>query len=224
MPQLARIEAPASIELWRVDLRVEPTSGELALLSADEQARAARFVFPHDRRRFRAAHVALRRLLAARTGRAAQALAFSAGPFGKPSLTGSAPTCAFNLSHSADVALIALAPSIELGVDVEVLRVVDDALDLAARNFSGAESAQLRSTAATERDRAFLRCWTRKEACLKAIGSGLSIAPETFEAGLDPRPRVVRIATASSVVSVEVHSLDDADGVIGAIAWISQPS
>jgi 4'-phosphopantetheinyl transferase len=222
MPRCTRIDAPASFELWRIDLMLEPTEDELRTLSADEQTRAARFAFANGRRRFRAAHVELRRLLAARTGQSPGALEFANGPFGKPALLGGA-ACAFNLSDSADVALVAIAPEGELGVDVEVLRAVDDGLDLARRNFTDSECAELGSVATEARDRAFLRCWTRKEACLKAIGSGLSIAPETFEAGLTPLPRVTRIATPSGSVSVEVHSIEAGDDVVAALAWVCQP-
>jgi 4'-phosphopantetheinyl transferase len=222
MRRCTRIDAPASFELWRIDLGLELTEAELGLLSADEQERAARFAFAHGRRRFRAARVALRRLLAASTGQLPHAIEFANGPFGKPHLLGNA-ACAFNLSDSADVALVAIASEGEVGVDVEVLRVVDDCLDLARRNFTGSEYAELGSLTIEARHRAFLRCWTRKEACLKAIGSGLSIPPESFSAGLTSLPCITRIATPSGTVSVEVHSIDAGDDVVGALAWVRQP-
>ena len=217
MVHFTRLDAPAPFELWRADLGTQPAEHELGTLSNDERDRADRFVFARDRRRFLAAHVALRRLLERRLDRPAHGFRFVAGPFGKPSIAGS-PACAFNLSHSDDVALIAMATDAEIGVDVESPRVVDDLSDLAERNFTASECAQLAALSPEDRDLAFLRCWTRKEACLKAIGSGLSIAPETFEAGTQVQMRGVRIATPAGIARVEVHSLTHLTDAIGAIA------
>ena len=219
MARLTPLDAPAPFELWLVDLGAEPLEGELGSLSPGERERAGRFVFPRDRRRYLSAHVALRSVLSARTGLAAHDLGFVEGPFGKPCLSG-ASSCAFNLSHSADVAWIATSPDGDIGVDVEALRVVDDAMALAERNFSPAECAALASVPQANRDLAFLQIWTRKEACLKAIGSGLSIAPETFDVGLRPDTRVAQIATPAGVVAVEVHTLGQAPGTVGALARI----
>ena len=118
------------------------------------------------------------------------------------------------------MAWIATSQGGDIGVDVEALRVVDDALALAERNFSAAECAALASAPPVHRDLAFLQIWTRKEACLKAIGSGLSIAPETFDVGLRPDTCVTRIATPGGVVSVKVHTLTRAPGTIGALAQV----
>lgn len=219
MGQVTQLDAPASFELWLTDLSRDPAESALRALSADERARAARFVFARDRRRFLSAHLALRRLLSTRTGLAPHALEFVEGQFGKPSLAGPS-TCAFSLSHCEDVALIAMSHSGEIGVDVEVLRVVDDLQSLAGRNFTPAECTQLANVTFVDRDQAFLRCWTRKEACLKAIGSGLSIAPETFEAGLQPDTRVLRIATPAGIASVQVHSIGHVPGSVGALARV----
>ena len=217
MPQLTRLDAPVAFELWRAELGTEPAEHELGVLSNDERDRADRFVFARDRRRFLAAHVALRQVLELRLGRAAHTYRFVAGPFGKPGLAGSSG-CAFNLSHSDDVALIAMAQDGEIGVDVESPRVVDDLADLAERNFARSECEHLSTLLPAERGVAFLHCWTRKEACLKAIGSGLSIAPETFEAGVQTDTRVVSIATSAGHVLVEVRSLLHLTDAIGALA------
>lgn len=219
MVQVTQLDAPAPFELWLADLDVEPAEQALGALSLDEHERAARFVFPRDRRRFLAAHVALRQVLAARTGLEPHSLGFVAGPFGKPRLV-DPQSCTFSLSHGGDVALIATSPNGEIGVDVEVLRAVEDSLGLAERNFTAAECAELASAARGDRDLVFLRCWTRKEACLKAIGSGLAIAPETFDAGSDPGARAVRIATPAGFASVEVRSIGHTPGIVGALAQV----
>lgn len=125
--------------------------------------------------------------------------------FGKPALAGPS-RCSFNLSHSEDDAVVLIAASGEIGVDVEVLRPMRDALALAERNFSASENAELRSLPESERDHAFLTAWTRKEACLKALGSGLSIAPQTFTASLRHEPATAVIPTSQGPARVRVVS------------------
>jgi 4'-phosphopantetheinyl transferase len=207
------------VRLWRVDLGGAPGETAVATLSAAERARAGRFIFERDRRRYLAAHVALRSLLAQATGIAASALGFDEGPFGKPFLTDAAAP-SFNLSHSGDVALIGIGPhGIEIGVDLEVRRTMSDALELAERHFAPAEIDALRATPPDRRDHAFLRGWTRKEACLKAIGSGLSIAPHTFDAGIGPEERTVSIATPDGAAVVRVTSLAEDADIVNALAF-----
>ncbi len=190
------------------------------MLSAAERDRANRFVFERDRRRYLAAHAGLRELLAARTGVPAAALVFEEGPFGKPALAGQ--HCSFNMSHSEDVALVALADAGvgEIGVDVEMLRAMPDAAALARQNFSASENAELAALPSGDQSLAFLLGWTRKEACLKAIGSGLSIAPNIFTAGLGLGPRSVLIDTPAGTASVWVQSFRHGTDVVGSLARI----
>jgi 4'-phosphopantetheinyl transferase len=219
MRGLTPIDAPAPFELWLADLQSQPNGQQLAALSGSERERAARFVFPRDQHRYLAAHCALRYLLAARTAISAELLEFHEGPFGKPSL-GNECGCAFNMSHSEDVALIAIADAGEIGVDVEMLRPMPDAMALAQQNFSAAEYAELAATEPENQALAFLLGWTRKEACLKAIGSGLSIAPQIFTAGLSIEPRTVGIATPNGAVSVQVYSFQHGTAIVGSLAHI----
>lgn len=221
---MIRLTAPAPIELWHVDLTVLPDAQRLAWLSAAEHDRAARFVFERDRRRYLAAHCALRQLLSTRTGVPAAGLAFDEGPFGKPSLSGER-RCAFNMSHSEDVALVATADAEvgEIGVDVEMLRPMPDATALARQNFSASECAELAATPPDAQPLAFLLGWTRKEACLKAIGSGLSIAPNIFTAGLPMAPRSVEIATPEGSARLRVHSFRHGPDVVGSLARFEGP-
>lgn len=218
---MRRIDAPAPFLVWRFELDAMPDGVAVAELSDDERARAARFVFEPDRRRYLAAHSGMRRLLAAETGLASAALRFEAGRHGKPRLTAvGAPS--FNLTHSGDVALLAIAPRGEIGIDAEVLREVGRAIDLAERHYTPAEQAELAAAPPARRDRAFLQVWTRKEAVLKAVGSGLTIAPESFEAGASPQPRCVDVDLGARVARVEVRTIDAAgDDLVAALAWIA---
>ena len=216
VPPESDIGLAPGFELWALDLMAPPRPEETTTLSAPELHKAARFVFERDRRRYLAAHGQLRRLLAGYTGVAGARLEFIEGPFGKPALAGLA-ACSFNLSHSEDAGMLLMAPHGELGVDVEVLRPMRDALALAERNFSRTENAELRAVAEQNRDHAFLTGWTRKEACLKAIGSGLSIAPDIFTAGLAHEPCTTEIATPQGRARVHVASYCP-DG-LRLIAW-----
>lgn len=167
--------------LWRIDLRLAPTPEGLSSLDAQERARAARFVFEDDRRRYQAAHVAMRALLAQAAGPGDPSLLrFVHNAFGKPALA-DAPGCHFSLSHSGDAALLAIDDSAPVGVDVEIDRPMDDIDAMAQAHFTDAERDALRRTPAPARVGAFLRTWTRKEACLKAIGTGLSVDARQLE-------------------------------------------
>ncbi len=216
--------APIPARLWRVDLDQPVPTSAYARLSAEEIARAGRFVFPRDRQRYIAAHAALRQLLAQRLSNGVKAepepLTFVAGRHGKPALA--APTrLHFNLSHSHGVALVALSDDCELGVDIEQIRPMTDATAMAAAYFTSAEQAALAAceadAGAAARDRAFFTCWTRKEACLKAFGIGLYLATHGFEVGVLPAARTVEIATPEGLERVHLQSFED-DDIVGAIA------
>lgn len=182
MVALQRLPEPwDGCALWRIDLGVAPAPAGLASLDAQEHARAARFVFEPDRRRYQAAHVAMRALLAQATALGEPSmLRFVHNAFGKPSLA-DAPDCHFSLSHSGDAALLAIDAAGPVGVDIEVDRAMDDIDALARAHFTDDERELLRRTPAGDRASAFLRTWTRKEACLKAIGTGLSTDPRQLE-------------------------------------------
>jgi len=160
------------------------TAGDAALLDANEHARASRFIVTRDRERFIAAHACLRRVLAQCLSCAPRDVAFGVAAKGKPYLIGSAIDLRFNLSHSGERSMIALALGREVGIDIEQERPVE-VLDLAERYFAASEVASLRARSLAERQSAFFRCWTRKEAFIKALGEGLSHPLDSFEVELD---------------------------------------
>jgi len=186
-----------------VDLDQRPGPNCEHELSAEERIRASRLHFGIDRERFVAAHVALRRALAEQSALPAETLCLICGPFGKPWMP-ERPRIRFSLSHSRALALIAIGTRGPLGADVEHLRPVPDALTLAERHFTPRENQALRALPAPERDRAFLTCWTRKEACLKAIGLGLQVRPQTVEVGLEPKLRSVELPLGGRILWVVV--------------------
>ena len=140
-----------TVHVWQADTATDPPDAA-ALLSPDEQARAARFRRPADRTRFAASHVALRHILAAylspeRPEHGAGALRFAVTAQGKPHLIrpASAPDLRFSLSHSGDLALIAITFGREVGVDVEAERPIPDVLRLAERVAAPHEREALRA-------------------------------------------------------------------------------
>jgi 4'-phosphopantetheinyl transferase len=167
------------------------------LLATDERTRAAAFHFAPDRHRYIVGRGVLRSLLGAYTGRAPGELEFRYGAFDKPQLLGPGPQ--FNVSHSGAVALLAFIDGVEVGVDVELEGGEEFPRErIAERFFSAAEVGVLRSLPAHARPRAFLRCWTRKEAFIKARGDGLSLPLDSFDVTLAPDEPPALLRTAWS--------------------------
>jgi 4'-phosphopantetheinyl transferase len=156
------------------------------LLGPDERARAARLRFEADRRRYVGFHAALRTLLGEALEQPPEVLAWETGPHGKPRLPAPSPV-AFNLSHSHDTGALLIGSSqLSWGIDLEELRPVDDIVEVARRVFTPPEFEAWQSWPPGAALTAFHTLWTRKEACLKAIGSGFAVEPGRFTAGLEP--------------------------------------
>jgi 4'-phosphopantetheinyl transferase len=151
---------------------------ELALLDACERAQAGKFRRAADRRRYVASHAFLRRVLTRYVGVPADELRFATGQYGKPALRYPATGLAFNLSHSGDVALVAVGGGAAVGVDVEQARSDVDIHGLARSVFSEEERSVLDACDPALQRAVFYRTWVCKEALLKACGAGLSIAPD----------------------------------------------
>jgi 4'-phosphopantetheinyl transferase len=157
------------------------------LLGADERARADRFRFPRDRRRFVVRRACLRQILGAEIGRAPEALVFAENSHGKPVLEGGPP---FSLSHSADMMMLAIGDA-ELGCDIERIDPALDWLPLAESLFTAAERAALGALPPEAGRRAFFACWARKEAFVKALGLGLSYPLDAFTVSVGVKPALV---------------------------------
>lgn len=162
------------VHVWRVGWHARDLAGNLAVLDAAETQRAEAFRFQRDRDAFSATRAALRRLLGAYLGIAPQRVRFEVGAAGKPALADDDSRLHFNVTHSGEVALVALAHR-EVGVDVEYHRPGVEFLNLARRFFAQAEEAAVAASGETDRLATFYRCWARKEACVKAVGLGLQV-------------------------------------------------
>ncbi|MDM0053050.1 4'-phosphopantetheinyl transferase superfamily protein [Variovorax sp. J22R115] len=204
------------IHLWSANLDLP--AGEVATLagclSPDERDRAARFHFERDRRRFVVGRATLRIVLSRYgSGEAAARLRLRYGAQGKPALDRAQarhePPIEFNLAHSQELVLIAVAAGRALGVDVEFVRPIDDLEGMARQVCTTDELRSLLGMPTALRGEAFLRCWTRKEACLKAIGTGLSFPLEHVQVGCT--------ADAPEPPGWTLHDLRPAPGFLGAL-------
>ena len=168
----------AQVQVWLLPLpqgdRLE--EGLTAFLSADEQAHLRKLSRPEVQIRFAATRHVLRVLLGDQLGESPERLRLQTNSFGKPSLADDHPGLSlwFNVTHSHTVALLAISRQGEVGVDVEPLRPMPDALKLAERFFCPAEHQMLKGLEEAFQSEAFLRMWTAKEAFVKAIGEGLA--------------------------------------------------
>ena|SRR5687767_4729737 len=173
------------IVVARLDAGAEETRSLESCLSSAERERAAKFHFERDRRRFIVARARLREELAARLGVSAKQVEFAYGDNGKPRLANHA--LQFSVSHCDDVALFAFSPDAEVGVDIEAIRPVREADAIAVQFFSPLEHAGYAALAPRDRLLGFFRVWTRKEAYVKALGVGFSMALERFDLSVAPR-------------------------------------
>jgi 4'-phosphopantetheinyl transferase len=219
--------APDEVHGWCASLDVPPeTSARLyATLTPDERHRSARFHFERDRQRFIVARGVLRDLLARYLQTQPGQIGFVYNAFGKPELgpeSGSRLT--FNLSHSAGLALIAIATASNVGVDLEYIRGQSDYADIARRFFSAAEVDYLTALPSHLYAEAFFSCWTKKEAYVKACGEGLAIPLNSFSVPLttDPADTPVDLCVGShDIVPARrwsLYTLRPARGYAGALA------
>lgn len=188
------------VHVWHVSLDTSPLrlSSLWAVLDEAEKARAERFHFARDRVRFVAARGTLRVILGRYLDRDPARIALVYGVQGKPVLDPSAgdARASFNVSHSADLALVAVCLGRQIGVDLERIRPDIAAEDIARRFFSPRENAALSALPPEHRVAAFFNCWTRKEAFVKALGEGLALPLDHFDVSLSPGEPAALLRTA----------------------------
>ena len=197
-------------------------------LSPDERTRAGKFRFERDRSRFVAGRARMRSILAHYLGAEAGRLRFAYEANGKPGLAGAeaATGLHFNLSASDGVGVLAVQLEEEVGVDVERVRPVPDATGVAGRIFAPEEIAALRAVPPDAIEAAFFSLWTRKEAAVKCLGSGLSFPTRSFAVATGPSEAAERIflETPGGPQSLWVRSLaDPCEGYVAALASAADP-
>ncbi|HBL31326.1 MAG TPA: 4'-phosphopantetheinyl transferase [Acidobacteria bacterium] len=188
---------PGEIHIW--SLRLDPPQPAVERLgrslSPDEWERANRFRFDKHRRQYVVGRGALRGLVAAYTGVRPEAVRFRYGERGKPYLADPAGDLELNLSNSDEMALVGFVRGVEIGVDIEFRKPMPDCEQISERFFSASEREVLRALPAERKEEAFFNCWTRKEAYLKAVGTGLAVPLDSFDVTLAPgeAPRMLTL-------------------------------
>ncbi|MGD9488068.1 MAG: 4'-phosphopantetheinyl transferase superfamily protein [Calditrichaceae bacterium] len=216
------------VQVWRVRLNIQIKVIEMLenLLSPDELDRANRFMFQKDRIHYIACRGQLRILLAQSTGMSPGKLQFGYNLYGKPYLVSPVSGPYFNVSHSNNLALIAISGDSQIGVDIEFMRLNTEPLQIARNFFSQHEYRQLINLPQNQQKEAFYNCWTRKEAYIKACGKGLSIPLNEFDVTLKPGEPAKIIECRhdpSSVCDWQLDSLTVPHGYIAALAVNARP-
>lgn len=219
-----------SVHLWRIplDRDASATSAPLSLLADDEVRRYERFKPEAVKRRFALARGGMRVILGRYLSSTPGSLEFRYGEQGKPSLAPeqNPAKLRFNLTHSHDLAILAVASDREVGVDVEHLRDNIEFEMLAARYFSPLEAETLASLEGEDLKRQFFRIWTAKEAYIKAIGQGLQIPLDQFDVavGSEQQPNLLETRHAPEEQDRwSLHSFDCGDDYLGTLA-IEKPA
>lgn len=210
------------VHVWQASLNLPPALMEAfrQILAADELARAARFVFERDRGHFIAARGMLRTLLGRYVNREPATLSFHYGANGKPALVGEGGEAAirFNLSHSHGAGLYAFSRGREVGIDLERMRADLAIMEIARRFFSPAEAAMLSALPIEAQRQAFFRCWTGKEAYVKARGHGLSLPLDQLDMPLGPEEQGAGPGEPSEASRWTLQEFTPAPGYAAALA------
>lgn len=217
--------AADAVEVWLLDLaQPEEVRTQLsALLSYDEREQAQRFHFDVHRHRYVVGRGVLRLLLGSYLNMPPQEIVFAYGEQGKPYLSYS--ELEFNVSHAEDVALLAFSWGRAVGVDVEAIRPLSDAENVARISFSQKEFAEYTAVPEAQKPQAFFNCWTRKEAFIKAVGTGLSYPLSSFDVSLIPGEPAQLLQVQGSQAEAakwRLQALNPLDGYVGALIAAGQ--
>jgi 4'-phosphopantetheinyl transferase len=216
----------SEVHVWRFGLNVSDLVLHRfrELLCETELVRAERFRLPELRRRFVAARGALRSILAGYLSMDPQQLAFSYGPYGKPSLRNAPQDIQFNLSHSNDLMVAAVCRRGFVGVDIEQEEPKFPAREIAARYFCEREKNKITRADQKTGLRTFFQLWTAKEAVTKATALGLSLELVKVEIGLDPLG-VLAVEAPFDVPAANwrLFPFCAAEGYVGTLALTSEP-
>ncbi len=221
---------PGEIQIWfaQADLQEDLMANLEKTLSQEERDAASRFRFSGHRLNYIFAHGVLRDILCRYMNCPAQDILFRRNSNGKPFLIqrrGRIPLL-FNMSHSGSVVLVGVASECNIGVDLEEIRPLTEFIDIARYNFAPEECTFIMNHAPEDRQRAFLRCWTRKEAYIKAAGNGLSMPLNTFDISDAPEPdgwNLAQTADALTATKLWLADLQAPGGYLAAVAIEETP-
>lgn len=212
------------VHVWCASLD-QSTTQYVSLLSADEQAKAQRFHFEQDQRRFIVGRGLLRIILGCYLNLPPEKLQFEYRTHGKPMLSAESlqRTLCFNLSHSEEMALYAVTLNLEIGVDLEHVHPIPDVQQLAEQFFSPSERAELEALPPSQKLDAFFNGWTRKEAYLKARGDGMVYPLDQFSVSMSAEQpaRLLEVKDGAQELSrwsLQTLTPAPSPGYVGALA------
>jgi len=203
----------AKVQIWQASLEqpVEVIQKLEALLSEEEAQRANRLRYRQHRQFFIARRGILRHLLSQHTGADPEKIQLVYTQSGKPllsSLDETSDIC-FNLAHSGRLGVYVFTRGRRVGIDLEAIRFVNEMDRVAEMNFSPEEYRKFETIGEGERSAAFYRCWTRKEAFLKAVGDSVSCPLQEFEVSLEPGAPAELLAVRGSKEQAQKWSMHD---------------
>jgi 4'-phosphopantetheinyl transferase len=206
------------VDLWLYSIHPhEHNLSELfSILSQAEQEKAKKFHFASDRKKYVISHGIMRRLLASYIECEPLKIHYQVNEYGKPSMSTAQTPIHFNLTHSDNLAGLAIASS-PVGVDIEKIKPLDDYLSMTKHFLSPKESLIFQSLAQQEQQLTFYRAWTRKEAYIKAIGMGLSYPVEQVTVGLQEKAELLEDQANPANISKWSLFSFEYEGYIGAI-------
>lgn len=189
--------ADGEIHIWRIALDAATNAQHSNILSPDEHERAERLKIPAFKARFVAGRIALRYVLGSYLNISPAAVRFQYNPHGKPEIAdpdhdGGVNDLRFNLTHSDSLALLALCHKHPIGIDLERVRHLSESETeyIANSAFTATEREALAQLSDSAYLPAFFRCWTRKEAVMKAHGTGFRLA-QAFTVSVDDTPKII---------------------------------
>lgn len=211
------------VHVWFVELTADIDTVEACThcLSEEEKVRASRFRMEHLSTDFVLSHGALRALLGCYLDTSPERIVFAQGPRGKPRVSYPGAELKFNMAHAGRFAAYALGVDCEVGIDIEAIRPMPDQESVVRRFFSREECEDWLAFDIAERNEAFFRCWTRKEAFIKALGEGLSKPLDSFRVSLLPEAPAASVYVAGDPAATakwSLHSLVPAEGYVAALA------
>ncbi|CAG7605382.1 4'-phosphopantetheinyl transferase family protein [Candidatus Vallotia tarda] len=216
---------PSDVVLWHVQVPLTPSAWNLlqTWLTVNEQRQALRYQLDADRLRFAATRAVLRTLLARHTGAVPLSLRFSLGAFGRPELDGYRDTLSFNVTHTGQHALIALSERRCVGIDIEHIERVIAWRALLRTVCTAPEQRMLLGSGPMHGFKGFLRCWTAKEAVLKALGVGVRYGLQKVSIDLYAYDRQHIKAPLSdkwnNIPELQLYWIDDLVSYLGCIAF-----
>ncbi len=220
-PKNLKINAK-EIHLWKTNLEQSSINIEESfdILNEEEKIKAKKFRFEKHQKRFAFTRSNLKRILSCYLSISPQEINFQYNAYGKPQLLDNINTIdlQFNISHSEEIAIYGITCHNLIGVDVEYIRPMPEAENLAKRFFSRKEFEQISRLSSPEKTREFFRFWTAKEAYLKAIGKGISGGLEKVELSTH-EPRVFINLPESNTITYSLFYLTPDDNYLAAIAF-----